>query len=164
MSNAAGSVRIAAYARPWRADFARLNLEWLEAHFLVEPVDRAVLLDPETHILQPGGRILFALDADDRAVGTVALRQDGQGIYELTKMAVDPARRGFGIGRQLMLAALTEYQRLDGRELFLESNSKLVPALHLYESVGFEHRPAPRPGSHYQRADVYMVWRPPPAD
>jgi hypothetical protein len=28
----------------------------------------------------------------------------------------------------------------------------------LYESVGFRHRPAPRPGTHYVRADVFMVW------
>jgi putative acetyltransferase len=45
--------------------------------------------------------------------------------------------------------------------LFLESSRKLAPALALYESVGFRHRPAPRPGSHYVRADVYMVWEPP---
>jgi hypothetical protein len=32
--------------------------------------------------------------------------------------------------------------------------------LQLYESGGFVHHPAPRPGSHYQRADVYMVYEP----
>lgn len=155
-----GITRIAEYAPQWRADFARLNLEWLETYFMVEPIDRAVLLDPETLILDPGGRILFALDDDDHVVGTVALRREGEGVYELTKMAVDPACRGQGIGRQLMLASLSAFRQLQGRELFLESSSQLAPALHLYESVGFEHRTAPRPGSHYQRADVYMVWRP----
>ncbi|MEO6366043.1 MAG: GNAT family N-acetyltransferase [Luteimonas sp.] len=154
------AIRIVGYAPQWRADFARLNLEWLETHFVVEPIDRTVLLDPETHILHPGGRILFAVEGDGRAVGTVALKREGAGVYELTKMAVDPAYRGHGIGRQLMLASLVAYRQLDGRELFLESSRKLATALHLYESVGFEHRRAPRPGSHYQRADVYMVWKP----
>ncbi len=158
--SAADAIRIAGYDARWRADFARLNIQWLEAHFVVEPIDRTVLLDPETHILEPGGRILFAVDGDDRAVGTVALKREGEGVYELTKMAVEPSHRGLGIGRQLMLATLAEYRRLGGRELFRESSSKLAPALQLYQSVGFEHRPAPRPGSHYQRADVYMVWRP----
>lgn len=152
------AIRVVDYAPRWRADFARLNLEWLEMHFVVEPIDRSVLLDPDTHILEPGGRILFAIDGDDHVVGTVALKREGEGVYELTKMAVDPARRGAGIGRQLLLATLAAFKRLDGRELFLESSSKLAPALHLYQSVGFEHRPAPRPGSHYRRADVYMVW------
>ncbi|MDQ3229572.1 MAG: GNAT family N-acetyltransferase [Pseudomonadota bacterium] len=157
-------IRISGYAPQWRTEFARLNLEWLEAHFVVEPIDRIVLLDPETHILEPGGRILFAIRGNDLVVGTVALKREREDVYELTKMAVDTACRGHGIGRQLMLASLTAFQQLGGHELFLESSSKLAPALRLYESVGFEHRPAPRPGSHYQRADIYMVWRALPSE
>ena len=158
----ATTITIVDYAPRWRADFARLNIEWLERWFEVEPIDRDVLDAPETHILAAGGRVLFAVvrDArgDDQAVGTVALLHAGHGVYELTKMAVAPAQRGTGIGRQLMVAALDAFRTLGGRELFLESSSQLTPALRLYESVGFRHHPAPRPGSHYARADVYMVW------
>jgi GNAT superfamily N-acetyltransferase len=75
-------------------------------------------------------------------------------------MVVAPDVRGGGVGRRLMLGALDLFRALGGRELFLESNRKLGPALALYESVGFRHHPAPRPGSHYARADVYMVWEP----
>ncbi len=152
--------RIVDFDAVWRDDFARLNIDWLERFFVVEGIDREVLHDPETHILGPGGRILFAVDAKDRAIGTVALKREGEGVYELTKMAVEPGHQGAGIGRALMMAALKTYRELGGRELFLESSSKLAPALKLYESVGFVHKPAPRPGSHYQRADVYMVWEP----
>lgn len=159
-----GSLRIVDFDARWRADFARLNVEWLQRWFEVEPVDREVLNDPETHLLAPGGRVLFAIlttdDGSERAVGTVALRHEGEGVYELTKMAVEPGHRGAGIGRRLMEGALARFRALGGRELFLESSSKLGPALALYESVGFRHRPAPRPGSHYSRADVYMVWEP----
>jgi ribosomal protein S18 acetylase RimI-like enzyme len=158
MSGAA--IQIVDYDPRWRADFARLNVEWLERWFVVEDVDREVLGDPETHILARGGRVLFAIDGEGRALGTVALKHEGGGVYELTKMAVDPASRGLGIGRLLMRRALEVYRELDGRELFLESSAKLAPALKLYESVGFVHYPAPRPGSHYARADVYMVWEP----
>ena len=156
----AADIRITDYDPRWRADFARLNIDWLERFFVVEPVDRAVLSDPDTHILAAGGRVLFAVDGDGRAVGTVALKHEGGGVYELTKMAVEPGQQGRGIGRMLMQGALDAYRALDGRELFLESSSKLAPALALYESVGFRHHPAPRPGSHYARADVYMVWEP----
>jgi putative acetyltransferase len=154
-------VRIVDYAPRWREDFARLNLEWLQRWFAVEPIDRKVLSDPEHHVLAAGGRVLFAVDEHDRALGTVALKHAGDGVYELTKMAVSPDARGRGIGRLLMAGALEAYRARAGRELFLESNSKLAPALALYESVGFVHRQAPRPGSHYSRADVYMVWQPP---
>jgi GNAT superfamily N-acetyltransferase len=158
MSDAA--IQIVDYDPRWRADFARLNVEWLERWFVVEDVDREVLGDPETHILAGGGRVLFAIDGEGRALGTVALKHEGDGVYELTKMAVDPSARGRGIGRLLMQRALEVYAALGGRELFLESSAKLAPALRLYESVGFVHHPAPRPGSHYARADVYMVWEP----
>ena len=153
-------VRIVDYAPRWREDFARLNLEWLERWFTVEPIDREVLGDPERHILSPGGHILFAIDEQDRAVGTVALKQESAGVFELTKMAVAPETRGSGVGRLLMEGAIDVFRRRSGRELFLESSSKLGPALALYESVGFRHYPAPRPGSHYARADIYMVWEP----
>ena len=155
-----GGIRVVDYDPRWRADFARLNIEWLERWFVVEPIDREVLSDPETHILAGGGRVLFAIDAAGHALGTVALLHEGDGVYELTKMAVDPAARGRGIGRTLMQGALRTFRSLDGLELFLESSSKLAPAIALYQSVGFVHHPAPRPGSHYARADVYMVWEP----
>jgi len=153
-------VHVVAFDPRWRADFAALNIEWLERWFEVEPFDREVLNDPERFILGDGGHILFAIDSSSRALGTVALRHDGDGVYELTKMAVAPAARGDGIGRFLMEEALGLYRRLDGRELFLESSSKLGPALALYESVGFRRHPAPRAGSHYARADVHMIWEP----
>ena len=157
-------LHIVDYAPRWRDDFARLNLEWLRRWFVVEPIDEQVLHDPETHLLAGGGKVLFALlggGAAQRAVGTVALRHDGDRVYELTKMAVQPDLRGTGVGRALLLAAIDAYSRLDGRELYLESSSILAPALRLYESAGFVHHPAPRPGSHYARADVHMVWQPP---
>jgi len=144
----------------WRADFASLNIEWLQRWFVVEPFDHEVLHDPERFILADGGHVLFAIGKYDRALGTVALRHDGNGVYELTKMAVAPAARGRGIGRLLMEAALDVYRQLEGRELFLESSSALAHALALYESAGFRHHPAPRAGSHYARADVHMIWEP----
>jgi len=163
-SDPAINVSIVEYTPRWCADFARLNLEWLQRWFVVEPIDRAVLDDPETHLLAGGGRVLFAIarenDGREHAVGTVALLHEGGGVYELTKMAVSSDLQGRGIGRQLMAASLDAFRALHGRELFLESSSKLTTALRLYESVGFRHRPAPRPGSHYARADVYMVWEP----
>lgn len=153
-------IRIAGFDPRWREAFAGLNIEWLEHWFVVEDYDREVLGNPEKYILANGGHILFALDAEERALGTVALKHEGNGVYELTKMAVSPEARGRGVGRLLMEVALDLYRTLDARELFLESSSLLGPALALYESAGFRHRPAPRAGSRYARADVYMVWEP----
>lgn len=151
-------VEIALFEPRWREDFRRLNIDWLQRFFHVEEVDQRVLSNPEGEILATGGKILFARSGDS-IVGTCALIQVEPGVFELTKMAVDPAAQGLGIGRKLIERAIAEYRALGGRELFLETNTKLAPAIRLYESVGFEHQPSVKPGTHYSRANVYMIWR-----
>jgi len=147
------------FRREWRDHFYRINAEWLERYFAVEEVDRRMLSQPEKYVLEPGGAIVFAL-VDDEVIGTCALLKEAPGVFELSKMAVETGWRGIGAGRLLLDAAIAEFHKRRGKTLFLESNSKLGPALKLYESAGFVHQPAPRPGSHYQRADVYMIYRP----
>jgi len=153
----AATVEIHAFRPEWAPHFDRINTEWLERWFAVEPVDRAMLSDPKTHVIDRGGAILFAV-LDGEVIGTCALLKESDGVYELSKMAVETGFRGLGAGRRLVEAAIAEYERLGGTMLFLESNKRLAPALTLYESVGFVHQAAPRPGSHYQRADVYMIF------
>ena len=157
---ALGDVRVVEFEPRWRSDFARLNIEWIERWFSVEPADRELLDDPEGHVLASGGQVLFAVDESERAVGTVALVRLEDGRVELTKMAVEPAVRGLGVGRLLMAAALESFQQMRSPTLFLETNTKLAAAIKLYESVGFRHQQTLRPDSHHDRADVYMVWDP----
>ena len=157
--DAEAAIRIVPFAPALRDDFYRLNAEWLSRYYRIEPIDHAVLSEPERRILAPGGAIVFAMLGEE-AVGTCALLQESPGVFELTKMAVTERHRGLGIGRRLMAAMIDEYRRRGGSTLFLESHSALRPALRLYESVGFELQPGVRPGSHYQRADVYMIHRP----
>jgi DNA-binding MarR family transcriptional regulator/GNAT superfamily N-acetyltransferase len=155
----AAEVEIHPYRPAWAPHFERINVEWLERWFVVEPVDREVLSQPGKYVIDRGGTILFAT-LDGEVIGTAALLHEHDGIYELSKMAVETGFRGLGAGRKLLDAAIAEFRRLGGKTLFLESNSRLKPALTLYESAGFVHEPAPRPGSHYARADVYMIYRP----
>jgi len=155
----AAEVEIHAYRPEWAEHFGRINAEWLERYFVIEAVDREMLSRPQEHVLDPGGAILFAV-LDGEVIGTCALLKESPGVYELSKMAVETGFRGLGAGRKLLDAAIGEFKRLGGATLFLESSKKLTPALKLYESAGFVHHPAPRPGSHYQRADVYMIYEP----
>jgi ribosomal protein S18 acetylase RimI-like enzyme len=117
-----------------------------------------VLGDPERHILQPGGAIFFARLGEE-VIGTCALLQESPGMFELTKMGVDETFRGLGAGRRLLDACIAEFHRRKGHTLFLESNSRLTTALRMYEKAGFVMQPSVRPGSHYERADVYMIYR-----
>ncbi|MGH8174574.1 MAG: bifunctional helix-turn-helix transcriptional regulator/GNAT family N-acetyltransferase [Rhodanobacteraceae bacterium] len=155
----AAEIEIHAFRPEWASHFERINTEWLERWFVVEAVDREMLSRPQQHIIDRSGRILFAL-LDGEVIGTCALLTEVPGVYELSKMAIETGFRGLGGGRKLLEGAIAEFERIGGGTLFLESSKRLAPALALYESAGFVHRPAPRPGSHYQRADVYMVYEP----
>ena len=152
------NIRVELFSKPLREHFYRLNAAWLEKYFHIEQIDHQVLINPESEIIEPGGEILFALLAD-LVVGTCALKLDSLDEYELTKMAVDEHYQGHGIGRILINAAIAEFKRRKGKRLFLETNTKLEPAIKLYESVGFEHQTTIKPGSHYSRANVYMIWQ-----
>jgi N-acetylglutamate synthase-like GNAT family acetyltransferase len=136
--------------------FRTLNEEWITRYFTLEKMDRETLGDPQKRILEKGGYI-FMVYADDQAVGCVALIPIGNGVYELSKMAVSPELRGLGIGRRLLQHAIAEARRIGARSLFLGSNAKLENAVHLYESVGFRHvAPENIPPMPYTRANVFM--------
>ena len=133
--------------------FRRLNQQWIEKLFKLEAPDRAVLEHPDEHILAPGGAIFIA-EANGQVIGTCALIFEHEGVYELAKMAVDELWRGSGIGRKILLFTIAEARSMGAHTLRLETSSKLPNAIHLYESVGFQHVPVhPSP---YDRADVFM--------
>lgn len=156
----AAPLEILPYAPALREHFYRLNAQWLERYFRIEDIDRAVLSDPERYILQAGGTIFFARLGDE-IIGTCALLQESPGVFELTKMGVDETFRGLGAGKRLLDACIAEFHRRGGHMLFLESNSSLKPALRMYEKAGFVLQPSTRSGSHYERADVYMIYQAP---
>jgi len=136
--------------------FRTLNEEWITRYFALEAKDRETLGDPEKSILNKGGHILVAY-LGLAEVGCVALIPMGNGVYELSKMAVAPQFRGLGIGRKLLQQAIALGREMGARSLFLGSSKKLQDAVHLYESVGFRHVPAEElPPMPYVRADVFM--------
>jgi putative acetyltransferase len=136
--------------------FRTLNEEWITRYFILEKTDRETLGDPENKILKKGGSIFMA-HFEGHAVGCVALIPVGDGLYEVSKMAVSPQLRGLGIGRKLLQHAVTQARIIGARSLFLASNARLENAVHLYESIGFRHVPPESlPANAYSRANVFM--------
>ncbi|MBF6171764.1 GNAT family N-acetyltransferase [Nocardia blacklockiae] len=136
--------------------FKELNEAWIVELFSLEPADSVKLDDPENEIVAKGGQVLIARDGAE-IVGCVALVAEGPGVFELSKMAVARERRGRGLGRLILQAAIDHARRSGATSLFLGSSTKLADAVHLYESVGFVHVPSDRIGPMpYERADVFM--------
>lgn len=150
----AAQVQVLDYAPQYQPDFKGLNVEWIEQYFRLEEADLKALDHPEEYILQRGGHILLAR-YHDQIVGTCALIKMDATTYELAKMAVAPAAQGVGIGRRLGEAALAKAQALGADRVYLESNTKLGPALHLYHKLGFRKTVA-GPPSPYQRCNIQM--------
>ena len=133
--------------------FRVLNEAWITKLFHLEAKDREVLGDPVGKIIEPGGQIFVAV-RDGEVIGCCGLIAMGEGAYELSKMAVAEQERGRGAGRQLLEWIVGEMRRQGARRLYLETNSTLKNAIHLYQAVGFRH--VPTHGSLYERADVSM--------
>ena len=135
--------------QPW---FEKLNRQWIEKYFSMEPLDFLILQNPEDHILKKGGSIFMASYYQE-LVGTVALKFVTPTIYEFTKMAVDENFRGKKIGQALADAAIIKSRSLGAEKIILYSNTILIPAIALYKKIGFKEIPVDGP---YKRSNIKM--------
>jgi GNAT superfamily N-acetyltransferase len=135
--------------QPW---FEKLNRHWIEKYFWMEPIDAAVLQDPESYIIAKGGSIFMA-SIDNEIAGTVALKYVGPGVYEFTKMAVDEKFQGQKVGLALAEAAIKKAKSLGAKTIILYSNTILIPAITLYRKLGFVEVPVDGP---YERSNIKM--------
>jgi GNAT superfamily N-acetyltransferase/DNA-binding PadR family transcriptional regulator len=148
-----GAVKIVAYSSQYAAAFKSLNEEWISTYFEIEAADRRALDDPEEYILKRGGHILLAL-LNGEPIASCALISHSEGCFELAKMAVDPKVRGRGIGRLIAQATLRKAKDEGARRVYLESNTRLQPAIRLYRKLGF--REIKGGASPYRRCDIQM--------
>jgi ribosomal protein S18 acetylase RimI-like enzyme len=135
--------------QPW---FEKLNRDWIEKYFWMEPLDFHVLQHPDIHIISNGGCILMARYCGEIA-GTVALKLVEPRIYEFTKMAVDEKFQGKKIGQALADAAIAKAKSLGAKKIILYSNTILAPAIALYRKIGFKEIPV---DGTYKRSDIKM--------
>jgi GNAT superfamily N-acetyltransferase len=91
---------------------------------------------------------LWVALAGDEVVGSVALRELGDGAVELKRMYLRPDQRGRGLGKALLAVAL-DWARANGAAVVrLDTSERMVAARRLYEAHGFKRVPgdAPRQG------------------
>jgi ribosomal protein S18 acetylase RimI-like enzyme len=151
------NIEIISYNQELREHFEKLNREWLEKYFYVEPVDEAIFKDPQTGIIDKGGYIFFAVK-EGEIVGTCALFKK-QDYYELAKMAVTSKYQGLGIGRKLLEVCLNKAQDKGATHVELASHKKLGRAIHLYKKLGFKEIPISEEYKKmYARCNIQMTY------
>lgn len=146
-------VQIVDYVPAYQSAFRQLNEEWITKYFRMEESDYKALDHPQEYILDKGGHIYMALYKGE-AVGACALIPMDDGGFELAKMAVSPRAQGLGIGYLIGQACIEKARALGAPRVYLESNTTLKPAIHLYKKLGF--RKAAGPPSPYERCNIQM--------
>ena len=130
------NIKIVPYQKKYKRDFKRLNMEWLEKYFTVEPIDNKILNSPREEVIKKGGEVFFAL-LDNEVVGTCAVIKVGRKTYELTKMAVTEKAQGRQVGKKLGLTVIGFAVSKGAKKLVLDTNHQLTSAMQLYRKLGF---------------------------
>ncbi|MEO1101334.1 MAG: GNAT family N-acetyltransferase [Pseudomonadota bacterium] len=152
---------IVPYSNDLAQAFYDITAAWVETMFSLEQEDIDIISDPQKTVIDPGGEIIFVRSEEAGIIGTCALMKIEEGCFELTKMGVLEAARGRKAGEFLLEAILDRAKAMDIKTLFLLTNKKCGPAIHLYEKLGFEHDEdiMRRFGARYERCDVAMLYR-----
>lgn len=138
MNNTITNISVNTFAPQYKDAFRELNKEWISHFFAMEASDYNVLDHPKEYILDRGGEIFVAVE-DNVVLGVCAMvpcELPGY-TYELAKMAVSPKAQGKGIGFLLGTAAIQWARSKNATAIFLDSNTKLAAAIHLYQKLGF---------------------------
>ena len=147
-------VYITNYEPEHKQRYIEINEAWIKKDYQMEPLDVQELHHPETYILKNGGVIIVAMLGDD-VVGTCALINTGNGIYEMVKMAVDETYRGYGTGRKLCEGIIGKAKALGATKIVLYSNTVYSGrAVELYRKFGFYEVPLGE--TEWHRADIKM--------
>ncbi len=144
--------------------FHDINAAWISQMFVLEENDVTLLENPRALIIDKGGAVLFAQTPDLGVVGTCAIMKMKDGWFELTKMGVLEAARGRKVGEFLLAATIARAKAMGVADrLYLLTNTRCGPAIHLYEKLGFQHDAEIMAlfGSRYERCDVAMRYRSP---
>jgi putative acetyltransferase len=146
-------IEIIEYSDLFQPQFYQLNIEWLNQYNLAESHDLEILDNPQQTIIATGGFIWLA-KKNNEIVGSAAIINEGNGVYELAKMAVAPASRGLGISNVLLETCISKAKETGAGKLILFSNHQLKAALKLYEKYGFTYVDVTN--SPFTTADVKM--------
>ncbi|MBP4139762.1 GNAT family N-acetyltransferase [Flavobacterium geliluteum] len=151
--NPQNTVEIIPFSADLKEHIKILNLAWLTKYFRVEEKDELVLSNPQEEIIDKGGMIFYT-KYNNEIIGTASLMKINTDTFELSKMAVSDKAQGLGIGNKLLVHCLAVAEESGIKKVILYSNTKLLPAIHLYRKFGFIETPLE--GKIYERADIKM--------
>lgn len=89
----------------------------------------------------PRGRLFLAWIGDTPA-GCVALKPIDEGRAELKRLFIRPPFRRCGLARRLVVRIIEDARSIGYHAIYLDTLASMVPAIALYESLGFRRTDA----------------------
>ena len=144
------------YTPAVKEDFISINKAWILSLFgEIEKEDEEVFAAPE-RIIEQGGMIMFAV-TDDGVAATGMIKPLTPEKWELCKLGANENIPHKGAGTAVFKALMDYAKKQGAKTVLIETNSKLGPALHIYEKYGFTY--VPMIDSEYKRVDVIMEYK-----
>lgn len=131
-------IQIRPFERSDQEIVRQLILEGLAEHF--ERLELSLnpdLSDIEGHYLRKGHLIVVAL-LNDQIVGSGALVRESLTTGRIARLSVSSKFRRTGIGSLIVKFLISEAHQSDLTRVVVETNTDWIPAIRLYEKLGFE--------------------------
>lgn len=144
-------MKIVKFEDKYRQAFIDLNTEWITKLFgKIEP-DDVETFEHIDELIAEGAMIFFAVE-DEKVLAACMAKPTGGGEWEMCKMGAAGQYTGTGAGYAVFVKCRDYAIERGAKRLFLVSNDKLSPALHIFKKVGF--RECPMGHCEYERGNV----------
>lgn len=144
-------MKIEKFEDKYRQAFIDLNTEWITKLFgKIEP-DDVETFEHIDELIAEGAMIFFAVE-DEKVLAACMAKPTGGGEWEMCKMGAAGQYTGTGAGCAVFEKCRDYAIERGAKRLFLVSNDKLGPALHIFKKAGF--RECPMGHCEYERGNV----------
>jgi mycothiol synthase len=137
----AGAVPLRSFRPGDEAEVLRVNAAAFAQHPEQGSMDAVELAERMAEPwFDPAG--LLVAPEGDRLLGFHWTKRHSQTLGEVYVVGIDPASQGLGLGKVLVDAGLRHLRDAGAEDVLLYVESDNVPAVRLYERLGFTHSPA----------------------
>ncbi|MCD8355499.1 MAG: GNAT family N-acetyltransferase [Clostridia bacterium] len=146
-------MKVIEYDPKYRQDFIDFNTEWIVGNFGFLEKEDLETFETIEQSLKDGAMIYFAIDEDTQEAMATCMTKPMDGTcWELCKMGANEKYKGRGAGNAVFEAAIQYAIDHGAKRLFMLSNSSLKPAMHMYETHGFQE--IKLDNYEYERGDI----------
>lgn len=129
-------MEVVKFAEKYRQAFIDFNTDWIVSNFgFLEKHDKE-MFDKIDEEIKNGSMIFFAVENEIPLACCMSMPMQND-TWEICKLGSNKKVGHKGAGERVFKAAMDWALERGAKRLFLISNSKLKPALHIYEKYGF---------------------------